>query len=117
DASLHLVDNEIRHRARLVREYADVPRVDANESRLGQVFLNLLVNAVQSLPARPDNEIRVRVVAQGERVIVEVSDTGEGSPPDVLPRVFDPFFTTKPIGLGTGLGLFVCQGIIAASGG
>jgi PAS domain S-box-containing protein len=119
DASLHLVDNEIRHRARLVREYADVPPVLANEARLGQVFLNLLVNAVQALPPRSsgENEVRVRTFTRAGRVVVEVSDSGEGIAADVLPRVFDPFFTTKAVGVGTGLGLFVCQGIVTSLDG
>jgi PAS domain S-box-containing protein len=123
DAALQLVAHDLRERARLVRDFAPVPRVDANESRLGQVFLNLLVNALQALPAatpgsREAQEVRVRLSAPGDGfVLVEVIDTGEGIPPDVLPRVFDPFFTTKPLGVGTGLGLFVCQGIITSLGG
>jgi two-component system cell cycle sensor histidine kinase/response regulator CckA len=119
DAALHLVAYDLRRRGRLVRDFAPVPKVNGNESRLGQVFLNLLVNALQALPDdNGDHEVRVRVSAAGDQfVLVEVSDTGEGIAADVLPRVFDPFFTTKPIGVGTGLGLFVCQGIVTSHGG
>jgi len=118
DAALHLIAHDLRRRGRLVRDFAPVPKVRGNESRLGQVFLNLLVNALQALPDEGDHEVRVRVSAPGDGfVLVEVSDTGEGIEADVLPRVFDPFFTTKPIGVGTGLGLFVCQGIVTSLGG
>jgi PAS domain S-box-containing protein len=118
DAALQLVAHELRRRARVVRDFAPVPKVEASESRLGQVFLNLLVNALQALPESGENEVRVRISAPDDAtVLVEVIDTGEGIPADVLSRVFDPFFTTKPIGVGTGLGLFVCQGIVASLGG
>jgi CheY-like chemotaxis protein len=118
DAALQLAGSDLRQRARLVRDFARVPKVEANESRLGQVFLNLLVNAAQALPEGRDNEVRVRIFAPDERaVVVEITDTGTGIPADALPRVFDPFFTTKPVGVGTGLGLFVCQGIVASLGG
>jgi PAS domain S-box-containing protein len=124
DAALQLVAHDLRQRGHLVRDFAPVPKVEASESRLGQVFLNLLVNALQALPETGDQEVRVRVSApdatdaeEGQWVLVEVSDTGDGIPADVLPRVFDPFFTTKPIGVGTGLGLFVCHGIVTSLGG
>jgi len=120
DASVNMAWNEIRHRARLVKDYGEVPPVEANESRLGQVFLNLLVNAAQAIPEgrASENEIRVRTYLDAEeRVVVAVSDTGSGIPADALGRIFDPFFTTKPVGVGTGLGLWICQGIVTALGG
>ena len=120
DASINMAWNEIRHRARLVKEYGEVPPVEANESRLGQVFLNLLVNAAQALQvgSAADHEIRVRVLQDAQRrVTVEVSDTGPGIPRAIIARIFDPFFTTKPMGVGTGLGLWICQGIVTAVGG
>jgi PAS domain S-box-containing protein len=117
DASLQLVAHELRQRVRLVREVAPVPKVEASESRLGQVFLNLLVNALQALKA-DGGEVRVKVFAAEDGfVVVEIVDSGEGISADALPRVFDPFFTTKPVGVGTGLGLFVCQGIVTSFGG
>jgi PAS domain S-box-containing protein len=120
DASINVAWNEIRHRARLVKDYRDVPVVLANEARLGQVFLNLLVNAAQALQVGDAAENVIRVSARGDEsghVVVEVSDTGAGIPPEHLARIFDPFFTTKPVGVGTGLGLWICQGIVTALGG
>jgi PAS domain S-box-containing protein len=120
DSAAVLAANEIRHRARLVREYGPVPRVLGDEGRLCQVFLNLMVNAAHAIPegAAERNEIRLvtRVGADG-RVVVEVRDTGGGIPKDVLGRIFDPFFTTKPVGVGTGLGLAICHGIVTRMGG
>ena len=120
DASANLAWNEIRHRARLVKDHArDLPKVSANESRLAQVLLNLLVNAAQAIPegAADQNEIRITTRTREGRVIVSVSDTGAGIARETLPRLFDPFFTTKPPGEGTGLGLFICQNIVSALGG
>jgi PAS domain S-box-containing protein len=120
DETIELASNEIRHRARLVREFADVPPALANASRLGQVFLNLLLNAGQAI-AEGDvehNQITVSVSAgEGGRVVVAVRDTGAGIPEDILTRVFEPFFTTKPSGFGTGLGLSICHGIVTSLGG
>ena len=120
DASLNVAWNEIRHRAQLIKDYGDVPLVLANEARLGQVFLNLLINAAQALQVGDalENVIRVKAsVSASDSVTVEVSDTGPGISPAHLGRIFDPFFTTKPVGVGTGLGLWICQGIVSSLGG
>ncbi|MCP3136836.1 PAS domain S-box protein [Pyxidicoccus xibeiensis] len=112
--------NEIRHRAQLRREYGDIPPVMANEGKLSQVFLNLVVNAAQAIPegAAHRHEIRLATRRDGAgRVVVEVQDTGVGIPRDVMDRIFDPFFTTKPVGVGTGLGLSICHSIISGLGG
>jgi PAS domain S-box-containing protein len=120
DSIIAMADHHIAPRARLLRDYADVPVVRANEGRLGQVFLNLLVNAAQAIPeasdARHGVHVKIRTDAE-ERVVISVSDTGVGMTPEVLARVFDPFFTTKPAHIGTGLGLSVCQGIVQGLGG
>jgi signal transduction histidine kinase/HAMP domain-containing protein len=119
-SSAKMARHEVRDRARLVEACGGVPAVRANAARLGQVFLNLLINAAHAIePGRAEeNEIRVeaRVSAPGH-VTVEVRDTGSGIPSEYLRRVFDPFFTTKPVGVGTGLGLSVCHRIITALGG
>ena len=120
DAAINLAWNEIRHRTRLEKDYGPVPLVLASEARLAQVFLNILVNAAQALQVgdAAKNVIHVRTRAvPGERVAVEVTDTGPGVPAELLDRIFDPFFTTKPVGVGTGLGLWICQGIVTALGG
>lgn len=112
--------NEIRHRARLVKDYGrDIPLVQGHEGRLGQVFLNLLVNAAQAIPegAADTHEIRLTTIRNADGTVsVSVKDTGEGVEPEVQKRLFDPFFTTKPGG-GTGLGLSICQSIITSLGG
>ena len=118
-SSIKMTHNEIRHRARLVQAYADVPPVEANPSRLGQVFLNLLLNAAHAIEDGhvEANEVSVRVHADESRVYIEISDTGCGIGASALPRIFDPFFTTKPAGVGVGLGLSICDRIIEAFGG
>jgi PAS domain S-box-containing protein len=120
DLAINMSFNEIRHRARLVKEYHAAPLVDADEPRLAQVFINLLVNAAQAMMEgyAHCNEIRVIIDTDASgRAMIEVRDTGPGIPPDVLSRIFDPFFTTKPVGVGTGLGLSICHGIVSALGG
>jgi PAS domain S-box-containing protein len=121
ESTLNLAAAEIRHRARVVKDYGQVPPVRGNDSRLGQVFLNLLVNAAQAIPADGDadhHEIRlVTRMAPSGHVSVEVTDTGAGIAPELMGRIFDPFFTTKPVGVGTGLGLSICHNLISAMGG
>lgn len=120
ESTIRLAWNEMRHRARLVKDYRPTPPAEANEARLGQVVLNLLVNAAQAIPegARDANEIRITtdVDAKG-RVRITISDTGSGMSPEQQKRIFTPFFTTKPVGVGTGLGLAICQRIVTSFGG
>jgi PAS domain S-box-containing protein len=119
ESSINLARNEIRHRARLTVQYGAVLPVEANESRLGQVFLNLLVNAAHAIPegGAPGHEIAVSTGLDGGRVRVEVRDSGLGIPAEARARLFDPFFTTKPEELGTGLGLAICHRIVSSLGG
>jgi CheY-like chemotaxis protein len=98
----------------------DVPPVRGSAARLGQVFLNLVVNAAHAIPHGNPDAHTIHLAARTEpagRVAITVSDTGAGIPPENLARIFEPFFTTKPVGLGTGLGLWICQSIVAAFGG
>jgi PAS domain S-box-containing protein len=115
DSAATMAWNEIRHRARLVKSYQPIPPLYANEARLGQVFLNLLVNAAHAIPegAASRNEIHVSTRLDGAgRIVAEVRDTGCGIPPEIRSRILEPFFTTKPTGVGTGLGLSICHGIV-----
>ncbi|WP_426756671.1 ATP-binding protein [Myxococcus sp. Y35] len=109
----------VRARARLVKDYGEVPPVQGNEGKLFQVFLNLIINAAHAIEegATEENEIRLTTRVELGRVMVAVSDTGQGIPPEHLRRIFDPFFTTKSAGLGTGLGLSICDTIVTALGG
>jgi signal transduction histidine kinase len=94
--------------------------IRANEARLGQVLLNLVVNAAQSIEGdQPDaNEIRVVTLTDPSgRAVVEVHDTGCGIPQTLVSQLFTPFVTTKPVGVGTGLGLWICHWIITALDG
>jgi PAS domain S-box-containing protein len=120
ESTLRMAWNEVRHRAHLVKNYGDTGRVKASESRLGQVFLNLVVNAAQAIAeGRADrNEIRISTRSREDGyVVVEVADTGPGIPPESLGRIFTPFYTTKPVGAGTGLGLAICRRIVTELGG
>jgi PAS domain S-box-containing protein len=120
DSSARMARNEVRHRARLVMKYDHVPPVLAAEARLGQVFLNLIVNAAQSIPAGHVGEHEVTLSTRARpdgMVAVEVRDTGQGIAPEVLRKLFTPFFTTKPVGEGTGLGLSICHRIVTSFGG
>jgi two-component system, cell cycle sensor histidine kinase and response regulator CckA len=120
EAAVNIAYPEIRTRARLERRYQTVPAVDGNAGRLEQVFLNLLLNATQAFPEdseEVDNLIRVSLRSEGDHVVAEVCDNGPGIAPELLGRIFDPFFTTKPVGVGTGLGLPICRGIVQTHGG
>ncbi|HVG59980.1 MAG TPA: MASE1 domain-containing protein [Hyalangium sp.] len=118
--ALRMVRHVLQNRARLVEDHGTIPRVMGSGARLGQVLLNLLVNAVQAIPPGEPERNMVRIstrTAPDGRAQVEISDTGQGILPEVLPHVFKPFFTTKPLEEGTGLGLSICQQIIQAHGG
>ncbi|MBN1607365.1 MAG: PAS domain S-box protein [Polyangiaceae bacterium] len=119
EVAINMVHNEIKYRARLVREYGKVDAITANDGRLSQVFLNLLVNAAHAIPEGDSagNEIRVRTWQEGNEVCAEVRDTGSGIAPEHLQRVFEPLFTTKQVGVGTGLGLPISKNIVEGYGG
>lgn len=123
DQSVSMVWNQIRHRARLVKRYGKVSSIRGNGGAIGQVFLNLLVNAVHAIPEgdAEHNEIRistqVEAGADGAQIVVEISDSGVGIAAEVLPHVFEPFFTTKPLGEGTGLGLSLSRQTVDDHGG
>ena len=120
EQAIRMAFNEIRQRARLVKDYGATPPVFADDARLGQVFINLLVNAAQSIAEGnvEDNEIRiVTSTDEAGRAVMEIRDTGRGIPGAVIGRIFDPFFTTKAVGVGTGLGLSICHNIVTGMGG
>jgi signal transduction histidine kinase len=119
DSSLRIAANQLRHRAEVTRDFGPIPPVHANEARLGQVFLNLLVNAAEAVPDGPGlGQIRVATGIDADgNIYGEVADNGSGISPADLPHIFDSFFTTKPQGIGTGLGLAISQRIATEFGG
>lgn len=116
--ALKLVRGELRHRARLEKDFQPVAPVEADEARLVQLFLNLLLNAVQAMSEAnaAHNVLRVATYTgpKGEAV-VEVQDTGVGMSPEVLAHVFEPFFTTRKS--SSGLGLSVSHAVVTSLGG
>jgi signal transduction histidine kinase len=119
ESSITLAWNQIRHRARLVKEIAPLPPVQGSEYRLGQLLVNLLLNAAQAIHegSAQTNQIRVAARVSEASVVVEVEDSGEGIAPETRARLFEPFFTTKPGGVGTGLGLSICQSVLIEHAG
>jgi two-component system NtrC family sensor kinase len=115
DKTINVAWNEIKYKAEVKREYGELPAVPCFGGKLGQMFLNLLVNAAQAVRER--GTITVRTGHTDDIVWAEVADTGCGIPPENVTRVFEPFFTTKQVGKGTGLGLHLAYNIAAAHGG
>lgn len=119
-AALRIAQREVQRRAQV---HVDIdprlPRVLGSASRLGQVVLNLLLNAVQAVPPGEPAAHQVRVEARCEDrlVFIRISDTGSGIPPERLSRVFEPGYTTKPLGEGSGLGLAISREIVRTHGG
>ncbi|MDD2925955.1 ATP-binding protein [Rhodoferax sp.] len=110
DSTLNVVSNELKYKATVVKAYGDIPDVECIPSQLNQVFMNLLMNAVQAIDVH--GTITVRTGRDGGKVWVEIQDTGCGIKPEHLGRIFDPFFTTKAVGKGSGLGLALSYGIV-----
>jgi two-component system NtrC family sensor kinase len=93
----------------------DLPKVNANGGQIQQALIALATNAIDAMPQ--GGELTFRAFAHATRLIVEVTDSGIGIPPEDMSKIFEPFFTTKEVGKGTGLGLAVCYGIISEHGG
>lgn len=110
DNTLVLVQHQLKHRIQVHKEYGVLPLVQCHPEQINQVFMNLLVNAGHAIEGKGD--IFIRTWPEGERVAVELRDTGKGIPPESLARIFDPGFTTKGVGVGTGLGLSIVHGIV-----
>jgi CheY-like chemotaxis protein len=120
EGSLRVVHGDVAARARLSAHYGPVPLVLADEGRLGQMFVELLRNAAQSIaPGAPDDH-EIRVITETDargRARIAIADTGGGIPEPLLGHIFEPFYTTQPAGHGAGLGLSISLGIVRALGG
>jgi signal transduction histidine kinase len=111
DSTLNIVNNEVKYKADVVKEYGAIPEVECLPSQINQVIMNIVVNGAQAIEGRR-GRITIRTGASGGNVWIEIADNGCGIPQAIQSRIFDPFFTTKPIGTGTGLGLSLSYGII-----
>ncbi|MGE0268949.1 MAG: ATP-binding protein [Candidatus Omnitrophota bacterium] len=115
ESVLGIVQNEIKYKADVKRVYGQTPRIECLPQKLGQVFINLLMNAGQSI--EENGTITIRTYVDHQQVAVEIEDTGKGIPEEHIHKIFDPFYTTKPVGQGTGLGLSISHEIVAKHGG
>ena len=116
DSTLNIVKHELKQKAEVEKRYGELPAIEGVPAQINQVFLNLLVNAVQAIEGE-EGRIVIRTAHEGDWVWVEVEDSGRGMPADIMTRIFEPFFTTKPVGMGTGLGLSLSYGIVTRHGG
>ena len=115
ETTLNVVNNELKYKATVIREFGDLPEVECISSQINQVIMNLLVNAAQAI--EDFGEIIIRTRCEGDWAIVEIEDSGKGIAGDDLHRIFEPFFTTKPVGKGTGLGLSLSFNIVQKHNG
>jgi len=115
ESMLNIVHNEIKYKAELKKEYGAPPAIVCDPQKIGQVFVNLLINAAQAIEGK--GTITVKTYTTDEYVCVDVTDTGCGIAADHITKIFDPFFTTKPPGTGVGLGLSVSYDIVRKHGG
>jgi PAS domain S-box-containing protein len=121
ESSLEMIRGRLQRRGiKVEMDFGDTTQMRCVPTQLGQVLLNLLVNALQAIEAANRQEeglIRLTARTVNDEILIEITDNGCGIDPQDLPRLFDPFFTTKPVGEGTGLGLSITHGIITGHGG
>ena len=115
ESVIAIVWNEIKYKAVIKRDFKKLPLINCNPQEIGQVFINLLINAVQAI--KDKGEITIRTYVEDNRVGVAISDTGSGILAEDMSKIFTPFFTTKEKGKGTGLGLSISYDIIKRHNG
>lgn len=115
DSVINIIWNELKYKVNLVKDYGDIPMTYCNIGQLNQVFMNILLNAAHAI--EENGEIGIKTRCEENQIIMEISDTGHGIPPEIINKIFDPFFTTKEIGKGTGLGLSISYEIVKSYGG
>lgn len=114
-STLNVVNNEVKYKAEVVCDFAELPLVECIAAQINQVVMNLLVNAAQAI--EHDGRIVIHTERDADEVLIQVSDNGCGIATQHLAQIFDPFFTTKPVGKGTGLGLALSFSIAEKHGG
>jgi len=118
ESILRLLRHELAEQVEVITEFGETPEIDCAPRELNQLFMNLLLNAKEAIEeAGRRGEIRVRTWSDGDRLMVEIADSGCGIAPEHLDMIFDPGYTTKGVRVGTGLGLPICYQIAEAHGG
>ncbi len=115
ESTLNIISNELKYKSTLEKSYGKLPLTKCYAQQLNQVFVNLLINAVQSIEKH--GEIKIKTWCEDSSIFVSISDTGCGIPKDKLNRIFEPFFTTKEVGNGIGLGLSIAYDIVKKHNG
>ena len=110
ESTVNIVWNELKYKVSIRKDYGDIPLTRCYAQQLNQVFMNLLVNAAQSIEKQ--GEIGLRTWNDNGSILISFSDTGSGIPEEIRNRIFEPFFTTKDVGKGTGLGLSISYDIV-----
>lgn len=111
DKTISVAWNELKYKAEIVKNYSNVPDIKGYGGKLSQVFLNILINAAQSMETKGTIEITTRTLDK-DKVAIDIKDSGCGIPENIIKKIFDPFFTTKDVGEGTGLGLHMVNTIV-----
>ena len=115
-SALTIATNEVKYKADIITQFSDLPQISCIPGQIGQIVLNLVINAAQSMK-QSRGRVTIRTYSKDEGVVLEVSDNGSGMDEGTKSKIFDPFFTTKPIGEGTGLGLSISYGIVSNHNG
>ncbi|MEH0020293.1 MAG: response regulator [Desulfobacter sp.] len=115
ESTLNVVANEVKYKAKVTKDYGDIPSVEGFPQKINQVFMNIFVNAAQAIEEKGD--ITIKTYAEGNDVKISIADNGSGIPEENLNKIFDPFFTTKEVGKGTGLGMNIVYNIIKEHNG
>ncbi|MCJ7800796.1 MAG: ATP-binding protein, partial [Candidatus Marinimicrobia bacterium] len=115
DSTIMLIKKELGDRIKLHKDYSNMPSISCMPGHLNQVFLNMLLNAIQAIEG--NGNIWISTAIKNDKVVIKFKDDGKGIPKENIDKIFEPFFTTKPVGMGTGLGLSISYGIIQEHGG
>jgi two-component system, NtrC family, sensor kinase len=117
DSTLKLLGGEIKNRAKVIKDYHDLPMVNCNVNQMKQVFMNILNNAAQAIQENGEIKITTNYISDLKKVRIQIKDNGIGIKKENIEKIFDPFYTTKSVGEGTGLGLSISYGIVRSHGG
>lgn len=115
ESTIAIVWNELKYKAQLEKDFAELPDIYCSPQELSQVFTNILVNAAQAIEKK--GLVKIRSWLENETIFISIQDNGSGIAKENLEKIFEPFFTTKPVGEGTGLGMSISYEIIKKHGG